>query len=246
MEEPETFKMPKKNFVSKDFVIVIKNVEKHLVVVEAEKLSILGKEKPIKSGSVIFHPTNKLLLSEKSWFPPYNIFHLLISQHSVHMNQGNAAAMYKIGLFYYFGLRGLRRCTGFRRRWRKESRVGRLLCLWDSHNIKKNDEFMGISLLLLDEQQQNFTLTTPFMLPKSLQTGKSSLTSHIKIMSWPRLNLCGAAAEVFPELIPWKEEKKEFVSIGELHTFIANSSEQVKLTLSTIFSTPMWLQNSNK
>uniref|UniRef100_A0A0D3AXC8 Replication factor A C-terminal domain-containing protein n=1 Tax=Brassica oleracea var. oleracea TaxID=109376 RepID=A0A0D3AXC8_BRAOL len=32
--------------------------------------------------------------------------------------------------------------------------VGRLLCLWDSHNIKKNDEFMGISLLLLDEQQQ--------------------------------------------------------------------------------------------
>ncbi|CAN6925875.1 unnamed protein product [Brassica oleracea] len=29
-----------------------------------------------------------------------------------------------------------------------------LLCFWDSHNIKKNDEFMGISLLLLDEQQQ--------------------------------------------------------------------------------------------
>ncbi|CDY20821.1 BnaC07g06700D [Brassica napus] len=32
--------------------------------------------------------------------------------------------------------------------------VGRLLCLWDSHNIKKNDEYMGISLLLLYEQQQ--------------------------------------------------------------------------------------------
>lgn len=60
------------------------------------------------------------------------------------------------------------------------------------------------------------------------------------------MQLCGAAAEVFPELIPWKEEKKKFISIGELHTFIANSSEQVKLTLSTIFSTPMWLQNSNK
>ncbi|KAL0655242.1 hypothetical protein Bca4012_075826 [Brassica carinata] len=29
-------------------------------------------------------------------------------------------------------------------------------------------------------------------------------------------------------MIPWKEEKKEFVSIGELHTFIANSSEQTE------------------
>ena len=30
--------------------------------------------------------------------------------------------------------------------------VGRLLCFWDSKNIKKQGEFMGITLLLLDEK----------------------------------------------------------------------------------------------
>ncbi|KAH0904525.1 hypothetical protein HID58_044028 [Brassica napus] len=138
--------------------------------------------------------------------------------------KGNAAAMYKIGLFYYFGLRGLRCDHTKALHWfskavekgeprhkvkcNKHCFSRSLLCFWDSHNIKKNDEFMGISLLLLDEQQQ---LDLPSV---------SSLTLYKQ--------LCGAAAEVFPELIPWKEEKKKFISIGELHTFIANSSEQTE------------------
>ncbi|KAF3535169.1 hypothetical protein F2Q69_00024923 [Brassica cretica] len=93
--------------------------------------------------------------------------------------KGNAAAMYKIGLFYYFGLRGLR-----------HDHTKALH--WFSKAVEKGE-------------------------PRSME-----------LILFPHLVLCGAAAEVFPELIPWKEEKKEFVSIGELHTFIANSSEQTE------------------
>ena len=36
--------------------------------------------------------------------------------------------------------------------------VGRLICFWDSRNIKKNGEFMGITILLFDELVLTFVL----------------------------------------------------------------------------------------
>lgn len=47
------------------------------------------------------------------------------------------------------------------------------------------------------------------------------------------MSLGGGAAEVYPRVVDAMEgiKKKEFVSIGDLHTFISNSSEQVILSL---------------
>ncbi|CAN8277852.1 unnamed protein product [Cochlearia groenlandica] len=39
-----------------------------------------------------------------------------------------------------------------------QSIVGRLLCLWDSKNVKKQGEFMGITLLLLGEKVRNVSV----------------------------------------------------------------------------------------
>ncbi|KAJ4894790.1 Rep_fac-A_C domain-containing protein [Raphanus sativus] len=73
--------------------------------------------------------------------------------------------------------------------------VARLLCFWDSRNIMKQGEFMGITLLFLDEQNS--------VNPKNI---------------W---SLGGSVEEAF-SCIDTKEEikKKEHVSIGELKKFI--------------------------
>ncbi|KAH0898346.1 hypothetical protein HID58_047914 [Brassica napus] len=126
--------------------------------------------------------------------------------------------------------------------------VGRLIRFWDAKNIKKQGEFMGITLLFLMRRilryMDSFLLGAPLITrmlhivnPKifggnlylnSTPATKFYFDPELDAIAEFTTSLEAPLGEAFP-CIDTKEgvKKKEVVSIGELNKFISNSDEQV-------------------
>ncbi|KAH0905471.1 LOW QUALITY PROTEIN: hypothetical protein HID58_037298 [Brassica napus] len=118
--------------------------------------------------------------------------------------------------------------------------VSRLLCFWDSRNINKNGEFMGSTILFLDEKMNRHEFLD--LECKIIITKNPYVCNYIYLNSTPGTkfyfdttipaieafteSLGGAAGEVFTRKPMRGIRKKELVTIGDLHTYLSNSNAQ--------------------
>ncbi|KAF2533969.1 hypothetical protein F2Q70_00032009 [Brassica cretica] len=79
--------------------------------------------------------------------------------------------------------------------------VGSLICFWNSQNTKKNGEFMGITLLLLDELPDS---SEPDHLARNVFFGFMSL---LRILFTP--NHCTFTASQSVKISSWHSDRSE-------------------------------------